>query len=126
MKKLLLALFLGLILVLAACGGEEETQDDSTNDEATEEQTDEGSADSDEGETVDADEAEKVYQTNCATCHGGDLGGGAGPALTNVGADYSADEIVDIIKNGKGGMPQQSAVSDEDASLVANWLAAKE
>lgn len=132
MKQLLFALFLGLILVLGACGGggDEGTTDDNNNDETTEEQTDEnadeGSGDSGEDGTVDTAAAEKVYQSNCATCHGGDLGGGMGPALTNVGSDYSADDIVHIIKNGKGGMSAQKQVSDEDADLVANWLATKE
>lgn len=133
MKKLFSALILGLILVLSACGGggDEGTTDESANDETTEEQTgeesgegtDEGTADSGDGETVDTAAAEKVYQNNCASCHGGELGGGMGPALTEVGTKYSADEIVDIIKNGKGGMPAQGQVSDDDAQLVASWLA---
>lgn len=132
MKQLLFALFLGLILVLGACGGggDEGTTDENNtnnNDEATEEQADEnaeeGSEDGGEEGTVDTAAAEKVYQANCASCHGGELGGGMGPALTNVGADHSADDIVKIIKNGKGGMPAQEQVSDEDAELVASWLA---
>ncbi|CDQ19224.1 cytochrome c551 [Halobacillus karajensis] len=135
MKKLMFALFLGLVLVLAACGGGDEgANDDNTNDETTEEQqgdgsgegTDEGTSDAGEGDTVDTAGAEEVYQKNCASCHGGDLGGGMGPALSEVGSKYSAEEIVDIIKNGKGDMPEQGQVSDEDAQLVANWLSKKE
>ncbi|MBX0357518.1 cytochrome c [Halobacillus sp. Nhm2S1] len=136
MKKLLSALFLGLILVLSACGGggDEGATDDSANDETTEEQTaedsgegaDEGTSDSGDGGTVDTAAAEAVYKNNCAQCHGGELGGGMGPALTEIGSKYSADEIVDIIKNGKGGMPAQKNVSDEDAQLVASWLATME
>jgi cytochrome c551 len=135
MKQLLFALFLGLILVLGACGGggDDGATDENNNEEATEEQTDEnadegadeGNGDSGEEGTVDTAAAEKVFQNNCASCHGGDLGGGMGPALTNVGADHSADDIVEIIKNGKGSMPAQDQVSDEDADLVANWLATK-
>ncbi|WP_027955068.1 MULTISPECIES: cytochrome c551 [Halobacillus] len=120
MKKLWLAMMLGLILILAACGGGEESSDEDTNEETTEEQSDSSSED-----TVDAAAAEEVYQNNCATCHGGDLEGAMGPALTEVGGKYSADEIVNIIKNGKGQMPAQG-VSDEDAQLVAGWLAAKQ
>ncbi|SFJ45169.1 cytochrome c551 [Halobacillus dabanensis] len=131
MKQLLFALFLGLILVLSACGGGDEgtTDENNTNnnDETTEEQTDDnaedGSGDSGEEGTVDTAAAEEVYQANCASCHGGELGGGMGPSLTNVGADHSADDIVEIIKNGKGDMPAQKQVSDEDAELVASWLA---
>ncbi|WP_226580566.1 c-type cytochrome [Halobacillus litoralis] len=150
MKKVLFTLMLGLVLVLSACGGggDEGSTDEGTND-TTEEQTDEGMDESTdestdenadegmdeesnedaeeggEGDTVDTAAAEKVFQNNCASCHGGDLGGGFGPALTNVGADYSADEIVNIIKNGKGQMPAQEGVSDEDAQLVASWLETK-
>ncbi|WLR49268.1 cytochrome c [Halobacillus litoralis] len=136
MKKLLSALFLGLILVLSACGGggDEGTTDDSANDETTEEQTgedsgegtDEGTSDSGDGEAVDTAAAEEVYQNNCASCHGGELGGGMGPSLTEVGSKYSAEEIVGFIKNGKGGMPAQGQVSDDDAQLVASWLTTME
>ncbi|KHE69388.1 cytochrome c551 [Halobacillus sp. BBL2006] len=124
MKKLLSALFLGLILVLAACGGGED--EGATDDNATE-QTDEGTnenADSGEG-TVDAEAAEQAFQKNCASCHGGDLGGGMGPSLQEVGSKYSAEDIVGIIHNGKGSMPAQGQVSDEDAELIAGWLATK-
>ncbi|WP_373562376.1 cytochrome c551 [Halobacillus litoralis] len=120
MKKLWLAMMLGLVLILAACGGGEESSDEGTNEETTEEQSDSGS----DG-TVDASAAEGVYKSNCASCHGGDLEGAMGPALTQVGGKYSADEIVNIIKNGKGQMPAQGDVTDEDAQLVASWLAAK-
>lgn len=131
MKKLLPALFMGLILILGACGG---GGDESAEDNTTEEQTDEGTeespeedskesaSDGGESDTVDTAGAEEVYQNNCANCHGGELGGGFGPALTNVGSDYSADEIVEIIQNGKGSMPAQNKVSEEDAKLVASWL----
>ncbi|WP_281975968.1 cytochrome c551 [Halobacillus litoralis] len=133
MKKLMFALFMGLILVLSACGGggDEENADDNTteeqegSEESTEEGADEGSTDGGDGETVDAQAAEEVYQNSCASCHGGELGGGFGPSLQKVGADHSADEIVEIIQNGKGSMPAQEQVSEEDAQLVASWLETK-
>ncbi|MGI8315515.1 cytochrome c551 [Halobacillus mangrovi] len=133
MKKLLSALFLGLILVLAACGGggDEGANDDNANEQTeegtNEEGTDEGGGESGEGgdSNVDAEAAEQAYQQNCASCHGGDLGGGMGPSLQQVGSKYSAEDIVGIIKNGKGSMPAQEQVSDEDAQLIAGWLATK-
>src|SRR5690606_3649446 len=73
------------------------------------EQTEDGAA----GETAGGD-ADSVFQANCAACHGADLSGGAGPALTTVGASYSVDEIKDIIQNGKGGMPAIPAVQGEE------------
>ncbi|MCA0989041.1 c-type cytochrome [Guptibacillus algicola] len=70
-------------------------------------------------------EAEKIYSQNCASCHGGDLGGGAGPALEAVGGKYSKDEILGIIKNGKGGGMPAGLIQGKEAEMVAEWLAAK-
>lgn len=122
MKKWLAALALALVMALTACGGggEDEPADDSAMEEPADEGTDEGS--NADGGTVDAEAAEQAFQQNCASCHGGDLGGGVGPALTEVGSKYSAEEIVNIIKNGKGQMPAQN-VDDETAQLIASWLA---
>ena len=125
MKWKLLTVLFAAMLVLAACGGggdDEGSSDDSGGDTTTEEQEgmDEGSEDS--GGEMDSAAAEEAFQANCASCHGGDLGGGVGPALDSVGADYSEDEIMDIIQNGKGDMPAQN-VDDETAQQVAGWLA---
>src|SRR5699024_4826816 len=69
--------------------------------------------------------AEEIFESNCASCHGGDLSGGAGPDLTAVGADHSSDEIKDIIENGVGSMPAQEQVSEDDATTLSDWLAEK-
>lgn len=111
MKKWLLAALFGVVLTLGACGGGgDDAADNGDNGDA--------------GATDNA-AAEEVYKDNCASCHGADLSGGAGPDLTSVGADYSKDEIVDIIQNGKGQMPAQN-LSDDDADLIAGWLAEKQ
>ncbi|HLR52075.1 MAG TPA: cytochrome c [Candidatus Avamphibacillus sp.] len=105
MKKWLMAVVFGSVLVLGACGGGgDEGADDGGNG----------------GET--ASSGEEIYQNNCSACHGDDLSGNSGPDLTDVGSNYSADEIVNIIHEGKGGMPAQTQVSDEDAETLANWL----
>lgn len=66
---------------------------------------------------------EEIFQQNCSSCHGGNLEGGAGPALNKVGSKYSAEEIADIIQNGKGtGMPG-GLVTGEAQQLLAEWLA---
>ncbi|GAB7387540.1 menaquinol-cytochrome c reductase cytochrome b/c subunit [Bacillaceae bacterium] len=44
-------------------------------------------------------------QANCQGCHGVDMKGQAGPDLTTVGARLSAEQIKEIIVNGKGTMP---------------------
>ncbi|MDQ0269075.1 cytochrome c551 [Cytobacillus purgationiresistens] len=113
MKKKLLALLFGSVLVLAACGG--------GNNDATE---DNGTDNGGETTTADAGDAEKLYEQSCISCHGGDLSGGAGPNLQEVGAKYSKDEILDIIENGKGAMPG-NLLSGDEAAEVADWLAAK-
>ncbi|WP_010098519.1 cytochrome c551 [Ornithinibacillus scapharcae] len=115
MKKWLLAILFGSALVLGACGGEDEADDNGATNDA-------GQTDGDET----ASAVEDVYEANCAACHGADLSGGAGPNLQAVGANYSADEIKDIILNGKGQMPaQNNRVSDDEAQQLADWLGDK-
>ncbi len=74
------------------------------------------------GATTEA-EIPQAYQSSCASCHGGNLEGGFGPALDKIGAKMSKDEISDIIKNGVGSMPPQKNVSDSDRESLAEWLA---
>lgn len=106
MKKWLMAFAFGTLLVLGACGG-------GGSDDA-------GNGDDNEGATADA--GEEVYQQNCASCHGDDLSGGAGPDISAVGADHSVDDIKDVIENGQGSMPA-GIVSGDDEDAVAEWLA---
>ncbi|WP_347862393.1 cytochrome c [Salimicrobium sp. PL1-032A] len=126
MKWKLLTVLFAAMLVLAACGGggdDEGSSDDSSGeDTTTEEQEGMDESGDDSGGDMDSAAAEEAYQTNCSSCHGGELGGGVGPALDNVGASYSEDEIMDIIQNGKGDMPAQN-VDDATAQQVAGWLA---
>ena len=68
---------------------------------------------------------EELYQNQCASCHGGDLGGGAGPNLQEVGSRYSAAEIEDIIINGKGSAMPAGLYTGEQATQLAEWLAEK-
>ncbi len=109
LKKKLLALLMGTSLVLAACGGGDDEAKDNTGGNE---------------ETASVD-AEQIYnEKGCVACHGGDLTGGVGPDLTAAGGHLSADEIKDVIVNGRGSMAAQN-VSDEEADALADWLAAK-
>jgi cytochrome c551 len=102
MMKKLLGLLLGTVLVmgLAACGG--------------------GS------DTAKTENAETIASQKCFMCHGDNLKGvqGNGPNLQKIGSKYSKDEILDILKNGKGNMPP-NVISGSDADKVATWLSEK-
>lgn len=67
---------------------------------------------------------EEMFQSKCASCHGGNLEGGVGPNLTQVGSRYSAEEIKEIIVNGRGAMPA-GLYTGEQAEQLAQWLAEK-
>ncbi|PRO65120.1 c-type cytochrome [Alkalicoccus urumqiensis] len=64
---------------------------------------------------------QSVYEGNCASCHGGDLGGGVGPALDG---GYSADDVTTAISEGPGDMPAD-IVQGEEADAVAEFIAAE-
>ncbi|MCH5585591.1 c-type cytochrome [Shimazuella sp. AN120528] len=68
---------------------------------------------------------ETLFQNHCSTCHGGNLEGGYGPALQHVGKTYSKEQILEIMKNGKGGMPSQSFIPKADREKLATWLSNK-
>lgn len=106
MKKWLVAVLFGALLVLGACGG-------NSNDNA-------GNDGNNANESVAA--GEEVYKKSCASCHGGDLSGASAPDLTEVGSRLSADEILNIVENGQGGMPAGQATG-QDAEDVSDWLA---
>lgn len=109
MKLKLSALLLGTSLVLAACGGGGE--EDNANDQGGE-------------APVETAQADELVKQNCASCHGQNLEGGAGPALQNVGSKLSKDEIENIILNGQGSMPK-GLLAEDEAAVVAEWLAEK-
>lgn len=102
MKKKIIALVMGTTLALAACGG---------NDNA-------------DKDTSSAGDAEKLYSQNCSQCHGQNLEGGVGTELTNVGATMSQEEIEAVIADGIGTMPK-GLLKGDDAKQVAEWLAGK-
>src|SRR5690625_3813339 len=121
MKKWLMAVLFGTLLVVGACGG---GVDDDASEPAADnaEDTEEAGESDDGGDAEENDEAEELYANSCASCHGDDLSGNSAPDLTNVGADHSADDILDIIDEGPGAMPG-GLLSGDDAQVVADWLA---
>lgn len=62
---------------------------------------------------------EEIYQGKCASCHGADFGGGAGPKLAGNG--LSPEEIAEVLKNGKGIMPPNIVPADK-VEEMAKWV----
>ena len=78
----------------------------------------------------DPAKGQEVFAQNCAACHGGDGGGGSGPALAGDAEATDPQLVVDQIRNGGGGMPsfgdRLSAQELADVSaFVVKQLAAK-
>ena len=108
--KLLVAIFF-FFLMIAACGGGDE--------EVTETNEENG------GEVVETQDAEKIVQGNCTSCHGGNLEGqGNFPNLTDVGSRLSQEEILTVIQEGRGAMPA-NIIEGAEAEVVAEWLSNK-
>lgn len=69
----------------------------------------------------------EIYKANqsCLGCHGEQLQGGAsGPSLLGVGGRLSAEEIENVINNGRGAMPGgMFQGTDEEKQQLIDWLA---
>lgn len=87
-KSGLTLLFVAMLFVLAACGGNSSSSDKEGSKSAS-----------------NVSSGEEIYQQNCIGCHGKDLSGGGGPSLKEVGKKYNESQIADIAQNGKGSMP---------------------
>ena len=80
------------------------------------------SACSDGSERV-ASDAQRLYQANCAACHGANGSGTLGPAIGSGAFEgrLAVDEAVELIANGKGEMPGfgEELSTAEIAAVVA-------
>lgn len=61
---------------------------------------------------------EDIYKQTCVSCHGDAYQGGVGPSLKGVGDRRSADEIKNIITNGKNTMPAGLVKPDQADAMV--------
>ena len=67
-------------------------------------------------------DGEALYEKSCLACHGDQYQGAAGPALKGVGDKFSDEEIVDILKNGKGTLMPAGLVKEQDLEHMKDFL----
>ena len=98
-KFVWILLALAISLTLVACGG--------SNQEAPAEQA----------------SGEVLYQDNCAGCHGANRNGGRGPAMLPDNLNENASVYVEVITNGKGGMPSfEGKLSAEEIETLVSFI----
>jgi quinoprotein glucose dehydrogenase len=75
-------------------------------------------------ETNNANSARRIYQTNCANCHGDDRSGAPPeiPALNALSGKKTAVEITAVIRQGAGRMPSFPSLSAGDVTAVAQYI----
>ena len=68
-------------------------------------------------------QGETLYNTNCAGCHMTDGSGGYGPAIkgSSISNGNDADEHLNIVINGKNGMPSFKMLGDSDLAAVITY-----
>ncbi|HET9611704.1 MAG TPA: PQQ-binding-like beta-propeller repeat protein [Acidimicrobiales bacterium] len=63
----------------------------------------------------------EVYQRSCASCHGSDGAGASGPSLLGVDERLTRAEQVDVVREGRRGMPGwEGALTDEQIEAVVD------
>lgn len=68
---------------------------------------------------------EKMYTTYCVVCHGVDKKGNSGsgfPSLIDVNQKLSKKTVNQLITNGKGMMPGNSTISNEEKQALVSYL----
>ncbi len=72
------------------------------------------------------DYGKKIYQFNCASCHGKNREGGEMfgkvPALTDLKGKFKQEDILEILKNGKGIMPPFKSLKDYETDALNAFL----
>jgi mono/diheme cytochrome c family protein len=101
---------ISFVFILTACGGA------ATNGKPASGKSD--------GVSVESSEGEVLYKKMCISCHGNELQGRAGPNLQKVGDRLTEEQIIDVVSNGRKGMPKfGKSISAEEIQSLASWLA---
>ncbi|MDQ2833976.1 MAG: c-type cytochrome [Acidobacteriota bacterium] len=120
MKTLRLAAFLAVLAGLTAYLGRQMPVQASSG----------GAQAATQGATADARSTQdnaagaKVYEKNCAMCHGDKRQGNppAFPALTGVGDRMTQEQIINRIHKGKGSMPPFPNLEGDDLTALVHFL----
>ncbi|CDZ99066.1 Cytochrome c-551 precursor [Jeotgalicoccus saudimassiliensis] len=108
MKKMLLTAGFSMVLLLGACGGNEENSEEARVPGA-------GQASAEDGEAV-------YRASSCFSCHGADLEGASGPNLQEVGSRLDREQIRTIIVDGTNVMPGGMVEDPKDLDALVEWL----
>ncbi|HKH63208.1 MAG TPA: c-type cytochrome, partial [Flavitalea sp.] len=70
----------------------------------------------------------KLYITHCASCHGVDRKGTSQeyPGLIDISDRLANNQILEVIRNGRGRMPSFQHISASDKSLLVDFLSNRE
>lgn len=81
--------------------------------------------DTDTAESAVLHPGERLYQMNCAMCHGQNLEGNPGanyPSLVKISDHMAHDGALKIINSGKGFMPSYQHLSENDKNMLMSYL----
>ena len=69
-------------------------------------------------------EGAAVFMNNCAVCHGADRSGQypAIPSLKQISTKYKVENVLDLLENGRNGMPSFSYLPESERKAVASYL----
>lgn len=108
---------IALLGLLAGCGGEANSSNESSSGNAKKSAALEG-----------PEEVVTLYKNNCMQCHGNEMQGMMGPEsnLQKIGSKLTKEEIANTIENGGKLMPAQGGrLEKEEIEKIADWLASK-
>jgi quinoprotein glucose dehydrogenase len=63
-----------------------------------------------------------LYNSKCATCHREDRKGGTGPSLIDIGARYTRDDLIKLMREGQGRMPAFPDMGARNMGDLADFL----
>jgi len=92
-----LIIFCGLSVLISSCDSETSKDSDSVKKHVN--------------------RSEELYGANCAACHGLDGKLSAGGAQDLTQSTITRDEILDVIRNGRKGMPPHDHISSDKADF---------